>query len=242
MPYSVERNMSRPPREIDYSGPLLDFVPPQPRTARPALDEPSLDRILASVGQEFIPADLNRTALLSDIEEAALQIEKIDRIRTGRRAQANAKIMKVIRERAEELLKLLKENDDINYLIWDADPSACRDLTRLVGAAEHYEQIISRWEKEASEIYSRIPSARDWLSGLELPLIFEEYFHRKAGRSRIDGKPDGPTVRFVAAAMLEMERPFKRESIIRAMTRYAEARERRRVVRDANRGLGAKPT
>ena len=78
----------------------------------------------------------------------------------------------------------------------------------------------------------------EWLAGVELPLIFEECFGRKLGRSRDINGPGGPTVRFIAAVMFEMGSQMEGETIVRAMSRFSELRKRRQVVRHRNSNIG----
>jgi hypothetical protein len=230
--------MSRPPK-IDFVAPLLDYLP-APSASPIMLYEQALDRILAALGATFVPADFNRNALLTAIEQAMAAQKIIDRSRKGPRARGIAKIMNRIRVEAKALTALLQENDDVLDLIRKEVPSVLEDVDRLRVVAEVLKQTHSKPSEAALALYGRIPSSSEWLAGVELPLIYEDCFHRKAGRSRTGGKPGGPTVRFVAAVMLEVGLPLAADTIIRAMTRFADLRERRRAVRQGGHGIGQK--
>jgi len=225
----------------DYVGPLFDLIrlPRKPSTAaaRP-VDERALDRILYAVGKKFIPANLDRRALWSAIMKAEERKNIIDRLRSGARSRSIVKSMQRISRAAKSLQGTIKENDDVNELIANLLPSVLEDLGQLVVVTREAEQRWSKHGKIVSKQYDRPPSSGEWLAGVELPLIFEEYFGRKPGRARTKDGPGGPTVRFIAAVMFEMNSQFAKESIVRAMTRFPELQKRRRVVRQGNTDIG----
>ena len=64
-----------------------------------------------------------------------------------------------------------------------------------------------------------------------MPLIFEKYFDRPAGRARNNGKPGGPMVRFIAAVFRELGIDVEDETVLRAISRFADLRQHRRAVR-----------
>jgi hypothetical protein len=211
----------------DWVGPLRRFLVD---TSSPPVA--AIDGILTQVGQKFVPADLDRPALRNAIAWAIETKDKIDKSRPGKRSRALRKSVKRIREAAEALDTCLKENSDAWQRITRLLPSVPEDVMRIICAAQAMDQTLTESDEHTTAEYSlRIPTANEWLAGVELPLVFEEFFHRKEGRSRTDGKPGGPTVRFVDAVMTEMGIPFSQESIVRAMTGLSEIRERRRAVR-----------
>ena len=113
-------------------------------------------------------------------------------------------------------------------------------IQQLIGSVSNIVQLLTRSNVTIRARYDRIPSANDWLAGIELPLIFEDFFNRKPGRSRVNDKPGGPAVRFIAAVMSEIGSPLAEETIVRAMTRFSELRKRRQVVRRRNSNIGQK--
>jgi hypothetical protein len=216
----------------DWVGPLRRFLVGSKSAPVAAIDEQTLDRILAQVGQKFVPADLDRIALQTAIAQAIDTKDKINKSRPGKHSRVLKKSLTRIREAAEVLHACLKENDDAWKRISGLLPSISEDVMRIICAAQAIDQTLAESDELTMSQYSmRIPTANEWLAGVELPLIFEEFFRRKEGRSRIDGQPAGPTVRFVGAVMTKIGISFAQESIVRAMTGLAELRERRRAVR-----------
>ena len=218
---------------LDPTGPL---VLPQvgstvKSTAIVLIDMRALDRILAKVGQRFVPTNLDRIALRDAIEKAVKAKEIVDKSRPGTRSKAIGANAKRIREALKSLYALLRENSDVYELITQSAPSISDDILRWMVIARSVEQTWDLHE-DVKRRYPRFPSPREWLAGVELPLIFEDCFHREARRSRSGKKPSGPTVQFVAAVMTEIAMPFTAESVVRAMTRLAELRNRRRAVRN----------
>jgi hypothetical protein len=211
--------------------PLLPFLKHQSAPIAP-IDEQTLERILTRVGQRFVPADLDRARLRSAIAKAVETKEQIDKIRPGKYSRALGKGVKRIRQATGKLDECLRKNNDAWQLIADYVPSFSEDVIRVICTAQAIEQNLAESAEHTIASYSpRVPNAREWLAGVELPLVFEEFFHRKGGRSRSGGKPAGPTVRFVHAVMTETCTSFAEESILRAMTGLAELRKRRRAVR-----------
>ena len=230
----------------DYVGPLFDLIrlPRTPSTvpAKP-VDDRALDQILDAVGKKFIPVNLNRKVLWTAIVKAVETKEAIDRFRPGARKRAMTKSVKRIRKAAKSLRAPIKENDDVDQLFASLLPSALEDIERLIVVTERAEQTWNKPNEAICAQYDRIPSAGEWLAGVELPLIFEKCFSRSkpAGRSRNkNGDPSGPTVRFITAVMSEMDSPLKGETIVRAMTRFSELRKRRRAVRRRDDNIGRK--
>jgi hypothetical protein len=72
---------------------------------------------------------------------------------------------------------------------------------------------------------SRRPSELEWLAGVALPLVYERNFSSRAGRSRTQRKPGGPTIRFIAATLKELGVFYSEESIVRAMSRLKAFRK-----------------
>jgi hypothetical protein len=211
--------------------PLTQPGPAKRSTPITTIDEQTLDRILTQVGQKFVPADLDRTALRIAIAKAVATKEKVDTSRPGKRSSVVRKGVQRIRQAAETLNARLKENNDAWQWIAELMPPGSEELIiRFICAAEAVEQTLGESDQRIVSKYSpRIPTASEWLAGVELPLVFEKFFRRKEGRSRSGGKPSGPTVRFVNAVMTEVDTPFSEESIVRAMTRLDEIRDRRRA-------------
>ena len=231
--------MAHPSNKRDYIGPLFDYILPPwspPTAALTTVDEQALDRILTAVSKKFIPGDLNRMALWTAIKQAAESKESVDRYRSRARTHAIVKSMKRVRNAAESLAAVIKENEDTIEFLTEQLGS----IEQLIVSVSNIEQLLTKSSVAIRARYDRIPSANDWLAGVELPLIFEDFFYRKAGRSRVNDKPGGPAVRFIAAVMREIDSPLVEETIVRAMTRFSELRKRRQVVRRRNSNIGQK--
>jgi hypothetical protein len=227
----VEREwsaMARLPTNL-YAG---LFQPPAPPVT--TVDERALGRILTAVGNKFIPASLDRVDLWNAIEKAAKAKENFDRFKSGPRTRALIKAMNRIGKAADALTKIVKENGDAAQLIAEKLPDALTIVQQIIDCSVVWESGLNESNKNLRTKYDRIPSSREWLVGVELPNIFEEFFGRKAARSRNDGKPAGPTVRFISAVMDEIDCASNSETIIRAMTRYSKLRNLRRAVRGAS--------
>jgi hypothetical protein len=205
-----------------------------------SIDDLAIDRILEAVGQNFVPADLDRPAMRDAIEKAWATQRKIDEYRPGPRGRACSKQLAGIYEAAAALLSLLTTDNDASQWVTKIDPKAALSVRRLVAVVDSLKGTLDESAKETTANHARVPTAADWFAGVELPCVFQECFHRKAGVSRNAGKPDGPCVRFVRAVLAEIKLPFADESIARAMTRFAELRERRRLVRQRERDIGQK--
>ena len=104
---------------------------------------------------------------------------------------------------------------------------------RAIGETEKIQQGISKkWRtghKHDPSLRGRRVTAKEWLAGVMLPLVFEMHFPRHAGRSRgKGGAPSGPMVRFISAAMKELGLPYSDESIVKAFSLRAPLRKERR--------------
>jgi CHAD domain-containing protein len=185
--------VAHPPKYPDYAGQLLDYLSPlPPKSSSTAVlttvgEQATLDRILAKIGKKFIPDDLNRMALWIAVKQAADDKKNVDRYRSRARTHAIVKSMKRVRNAAESLAAVIKENEDTRELLVEQLAS----IQQLIGSVSNIVQLLTR-SNVAIRARDRIPSANDWLAGIELPLIFEDFFHRKPGRSRVNDKPGGP--------------------------------------------------
>ena len=171
---------------------------------------------------------------------AAEAKEIVDRYRSGPRTRALIRAVGRISKAADSLARAIKENGDASQLIASAMPHISTIIPRLIEYTTWQEQRLIKSNAFVRARHDRIPSKRDWLAAVELPNIFEEFFNRKAGRSRSAGAPSGPTVRFIAAVMNEIDPPANPETIVRAMTMYSEIRKGRAAVRNRAPSIGKK--
>jgi uncharacterized membrane protein YdfJ with MMPL/SSD domain len=170
--------MAHPPKKPDYAGQLLDYLLPLPPTSSSTAvvttvdEQATLDRILAKIGKKFIPDDLNRMALWIAIKQAADAKKSVDRYRSGARTHAIVKSMKRVRNAAESLAAVIKENEDTIEFLTEQLAS----IEQLIVSVSNIEQLLTESSVAIRARYDRIPSANDWLAGVELPLIFEDFF------------------------------------------------------------------
>ena len=171
------------------------------------LNKRGLDKIIIAVGKNFVPADLDRSALRRAIDDSEKSAEIIAVQRHGAPARKLLKQFKQVRETTDQLALLLDAKNDASDLIQELCgewPKAM--VSRLIVDVEALEWVLGNRE------FPQGPNAKEWLAGVELPCVFEEHFHRKPGRSRNkDGEPDGPCVRFIATTMLELGKQYSLE-------------------------------
>jgi hypothetical protein len=188
-----------------------------------APDDQALERILKAVGSKFIPANLDRHGLRADIPLAACWWMQI--------AGQNSRVTKLrfrrlqdIRRAAENLKRLLEEDAQCGleiskYPFTGSDPP--RILSQLINFANRVLEPLDGTQTQPVPLKG---SAFEWAIA-SLMDTFLRYFHRKAGISRLtlDGKVDGPFIRFAEAALRHLKifnegKPYSRETIARAVT------------------------
>ena len=180
--------------KFDYAGPLLKYGlssarlsttarPPRDESKETAVDERALGRILIAVGDKFIPASLNGVALWTAIKKAAQDKDTFDRFRSGPRTRAIIKAMNGIRKAADALMSVVKENADAAQLMANTVSDPLMIIQQVIDCSVYYERSLTSSNNDLREKYDRIPSPTEWLVGVELPNIFEEFFAREA-RSR----------------------------------------------------------
>ena len=127
--------VAHPPKYPDYAGQLLDYLSPlPPKSSSTAVlttvgEQATLDRILAKIGKKFIPDDLNRMALWIAVKQAADDKKNVDRYRSRARTHAIVKSMKRVRNAAESLAAVIKENEDSRELLVVRSPLEWRGTT-----------------------------------------------------------------------------------------------------------------
>jgi hypothetical protein len=218
------------------------------------LSDEALNRILDKVGSLYVPAALRipkseeRDALRRQIEFVPTWYEVAVALGSKAHSRRRRQSLQKILSAAQNLEKALSEErawrEIICWLPLLAD-SPRANVKRLI---EIVSDIIAAPEPAADLVDSfRLVSPREWVA-VRLVHIFDRHFKktkyrkRKAavsggtpppGRSRSpkDGQVGGPCVEFVDAAMTELQMPFSRESIVRAMTRARSPKPSRRKAR-----------
>jgi hypothetical protein len=186
------------------------------------LDDAALDRIVKSVGKS--PKNLDREQLRSDIETLPSWYATHETMR--------ASVPRRRRDLQQILTTAKRLKDQLSGDVWplilnrlsidDINPQQA--LTSLIDIVTSIvSEEPSRQTKFANKFKSE--SSLAFIAGNRLPSIFERNFKITRGRSRTNGKPDGPCVRFIRQTMIELGMPYEGESIIRAMSRAKHTSE-----------------
>ena len=197
----------------------------------------SIDRILAAVGESFVPPTLDQRALRYHLGWCATSYLT----RTQLRAPALNKQRRqfgAITKTGKRLKQLLSDADVWRSISGEVpEDHACpqRAVEDVVRAAERSMPGLTARNERPIEDFNRC-SPFEWLAGERLPRLYLQYFAQKAGISRIDGRVDGPYVRFVEQVLIEFNimwrgRPYAPEAIAGALT-YARSGRTRRGSRD----------
>jgi hypothetical protein len=186
-------------------------------------DDQALERILKAVGSKFIPANLDRDGLRADLQLAASWWMQITGEKSGF-AKLRLLRLKHIRQAAEDLKRLLEEAAQSGlalskYPFTGSDPPTI--LNQLINYANRVLGPLEGTQTQTRPV-RRERSALDWVMA-SLMETYSRYFQRKAGISRLDGKVDGPFIRFAEATLRELKifndgKPYSRETIARAVT------------------------
>jgi hypothetical protein len=188
------------------------------------MDDEALTRILDAVGRKFIPANLDLDGLRADLQLAGWWWMQI----TGKKdLAARLSRLRDIRRAAEDLKRLLEEDAQSGlalskYPFMGSDP-----LTMLNQLTTYANRVLEPLDGTRTRPVLLKGSAFDWAM-LSLMQSYSNYFRRKAGVSRLDGKIGGPFIRFADAALGELKifndgKPYSRETIARAVTALKSA-------------------
>jgi hypothetical protein len=171
------------------------------------LDDPTLDRIIAEVGETITKPD--RDVLRHDLLTCYGQYS--------------------IRKNAKKLVGLLKADDaDVGIIraLWPISPERpAHLLPQMIFLVERIDAMTGM-EGRPGDIAERTKakqgmsgSALQWLTGTLLPDAYSKHFHRKAGRSRnpADDGLGGPYMRFARRVLAEMKIECSDETIAKAL-------------------------
>ena len=213
-PESVPGGLESTGSSTEFGAPIAQEAPAEEAAAP---DDQALKRILKAVGSKFIPANLDSVGLRADIQLAAWWWMQITGEKS-RLARLRLRRLQDIRRGAEVLQRLLEEDAELSkYPFTGSNP-----LT-----------ILSELTNYVNRVLEPLDSMRTWLVPLKgsafesvmLSLMdtYSKYFQRKAGISRLDGKVNGPFVRFAEAALRDLKifnhgKPYSRETIARTVT------------------------
>jgi hypothetical protein len=211
-------------------------------TWNPVMDRAAVDRIVAEVGAKYVPAELDRARLGADLQDSwNLLVALLDE---------PPRIWKQRRRRLQKIIALtddLKSSMDDKLVFhlfdhwaraWptDNDPTSA-DLRAILdwiaGTAGGYLAYEEEFTRTKEFQGGRSPA--DWFLGGRLPYIFAQHFGRSGfSRHPTSGKPIGPMIRFVQAALREFEfyqrngKAYSAETIAKAVQRYKSRAKQQR--------------
>ncbi|MGB6662955.1 MAG: hypothetical protein WBE90_28680 [Xanthobacteraceae bacterium] len=203
-----------------------DWIAPQ-RTA-------AIGRILKAVGK----SPNSELDLATGIYHACVETHSKLDLLEGSKASNRLNKIKHIVKALQKRIALVSADPYLKQRIVDANGVAPRPIVQLLFELQSLENewswLAKKWRSKADlppSLKDRRPSELEWLAGVSLPLIYERCFLRRAARSRTKGKPGGPTVRFIEAAMGELGMPYSGESIVRAFSRLTALRNDYRMAK-----------
>jgi hypothetical protein len=186
-----------------------------------ALNESDIDKIIADVGNEHVPLTLVKSELVRDINDAWNFYENFKRDNAKGANTKRSEYAKSVACKAHELFDLLNSSDPNEeyarifigkWISLDALTQTILKLERTAGKAQ-------RKFGEGSSLRAVLgltPSF--WFLGHSLVGVFEKHFRIKATRTRLDGQPSGPYIRFATAVTATFGEPFVDETITKAIS------------------------
>ena len=211
------------------------------------LDSTAVERILAAVGEKFVPADLDKLKLSKDLEACFTVYCSAVQRRSDKPTKDRIRRLNSIQKAAKRFERQLAPDD-----IWDWKDrySECEylhdnveNLIRLLDLEIADQQFELEWGPDWREaIHLNLPpktptdrwrarSPFEWIAGHFLPEVFRTHFGRKPTFHR-QKVPDSPAIRFIEWSIIELGitnsgRPYSRESIAKALTDARTGRVRR---------------
>jgi hypothetical protein len=216
-----------------------------------SLDATAVQRILAAVGEKFIPPDLDKQKLVTDLASCLATYSSAVQRRSDKPTKDRVRRLKSIQNAAKRLERQLVPDDiwdwsdrfsecerlqeEVKYLIERVDLEI-EDLTfELRWGPDWLENIRRGLAPRALADRWKARSPFEWVAGHYLPELFRTHFGRKPTFNRGKGVPDSPAIRFIERALTELGitnrgRPYSRGSIAKALTdaRTGRARNKRR--------------
>jgi hypothetical protein len=210
-----------------------------------SLDATAVERILAAVGEKFIPPDLDKQKLVTDLASCLATYSSAVQRRSDKPTKDRIHRLKSIQEAAERLQKQLVPDD-----VWDWSDrySECellqmevKDLIRSLDLEIADLNFELQWGPDWREASPRslldrwrARSPFEWVAGHYLREVFETHFRTQATFHRRKGVPDSPAIRFIEQALIELKitksgRAYTRESIAKALSDARSGRVRRKL-------------
>jgi hypothetical protein len=195
--------------------------------ARLWLDDPTLDRIIAEVGETITKPD--RDVLRHDLLTCYGQYSIASGPGRPGFVKSQRDRLNSIRKHAKKLVELLKADDtDLGIIrdVWSINPERpAHVLPQMIFLVERIDAMTGM-KGRPSDIAERTKekqgmsgSPLQWLTGTLLPAVYSKHFDRKAGRSRnpADNVLGGPYMRFARRVLAEMKIECSDETIAKAL-------------------------
>ena len=216
---------------------LLAFTPP---TGKKAFDDwiapqraTVIGRILKAVGKSPNKEVDLATSIYHACVEARAALDPHEGSKASNRLRKVKRILRAIQKQVDFVSADAYLSQNIKDAYGIAPKPIILLLFELRSLGENLSWLAKRWREKTDlppSLKDRRPSELEWLAGVALPLVYERYFRRRAGRSRnAAGEVGGPAVRFIEATLKELGVEYSPELIARAFTRLTTLRNDRRA-------------
>lgn len=196
------------------------------------MDTSGAERVLALVGKENFPSDLDKAALVRALDLCAQWHQEALRYTSDKAEIERVDRLSAISKTARRLNQLIAEDDNHKLYVWDSirasllrsgtDPDEA--VRRIVQAAEHALRMQDQMadQRRAYQLNLRKWSPFEWLVGRWLAMAYMELGFRDVGSLKALVSKDSPYLRFVSAVLKELDitrdgKPYSPQSIIKAV-------------------------
>jgi hypothetical protein len=220
-----------------------------------SIDVSVVERILAVVGEKFIPSDLDKQKLAIGLASCLTTYSSAVRRRSDKPTKDRIRRLNSIRKAAKRLELQLQPDDvwDWSDRYWECDylQENVKDLIKRIDSDLGDLAFELEWGPDFDEAMRlrldprdfagrwRAHSPFEWVAGHYLPNLFRTHFGIKPAFHRRNDVPDSPAIRFIEKALTELgitnaRRPYSRESIAKALTDLRTGRARKNARNPAN--------
>jgi hypothetical protein len=226
-----------------FLGDIVDFEELLEVSRQPARRPPKIlrhikfgavERILEKMNERDIPPDLDKLKLAAGLDDCGAIYQEAVRRRSDKPTRDQIRRIESIIAAARRLEEQLK-SDDLWTQDWE-DEWLVREVGNLIVRLNWKIpdlQFLLEWGADQNEVmrsfkdgtYSsndvwRSQSPFEWVARYSLPKLYTEHFGLQPTFHRRANKPEGPFIRFVHQALIELEilnngRPYTREYIAR---------------------------
>lgn len=196
------------------------------------MDTSGVERILALVGKENFPADLDKASLGRALDLCAQWHQEALRDTSDKAESERVDRLSAISKTARRLNQLIAEDDNHKLYVWDSirgsllrsgsDPN--ESVGRIVQAAEHTLRVQEQMadQRRAYQVNLRKWSPFEWLVGRWLAMAYMELGFKDVGSLKGLVSKGSPYLRFVSAVLKELDitrdgKPYSPQSIIKAV-------------------------